>query len=544
MTEQTYRVTPEARACFDQLMEGHSLNGTDPDALGCFKDILLQIAKIEGADMRRAFYTAMVQDNPMYADLGSAAVATPDNEQEEIWLLVREGEADEGNAQTVAKLYGDQFAYVGPWGWLYWTGTHWARETAEAVLDRAVVRTLKARAKAAIELNRDKVLRSSRPTATHVRHCKSLLQSILIRQVSDFEPHPDEINVRNGVLNLRTGQLTPHDPNRSFTYVCPVDYDPDADMTVWLDFLKDVLNDNQELINYLQEAVGYSLTGYTREEILFYLHGKKRAGKGTLTETLMAMLGEDLSTEVPFETFTASRIHDPNAHDLAGLMAKRLIIASESEQAQTLNTSRLKVLTGGNLVRCAFKYGDHFTYRPQYTVWLASNYPANADPTDDAAWYRLRVIHFPNSYAGREDKLLKQRLRQPANLSGVLRWAVEGAHRWYERGSRGLPTPDQVMVNTAAARFEVDPVGQWLQECVELTENPADTVTNRRLYGAYTAWAEDSGVSPYSKAKLTRELKARHIAAGELITDVNGKAARGAKGLVLTAYDPGPPTGS
>ena len=98
----------------------------------------------------------------------------------------------------------------------------------------------------------------------------------------------------------------------------------------------------------------------------------------------------------------------------------------------------------GDWVRCAFKHRDHFEYRPQFKIWLVSNHPVNADVDDDAAWYRLKVIEFPNSFVGREDKTLKERMKSPENLKAVLAWAIQGAIMWYGLGAQGLQTPPEI----------------------------------------------------------------------------------------------------
>ena len=185
------------------------------------------------------------------------------------------------------------------------------------------------------------------------------------------------------------------------------------------------------VIDYLQMAVGYSLTGHTSEECLWYVFGPSRSGKGIFTEVMLALLGSPLAIEVDFATFTAKREGDTQNFDLAPLKPTRLVITSKSNRYEVLNAGKIKQLTGGNYVRAAYKHRDLFTYRPQFKAWLVSNQPVNADVDDDALWYRVKVLEFPNGHAGQEDKTLKPRMKAADTLRGVLRWAVEGAKRWY-----------------------------------------------------------------------------------------------------------------
>jgi phage/plasmid-associated DNA primase len=144
------------------------------------------------------------------------------------------------------------------------------------------------------------------------------------------------------------------------------------------------------------------------------------------------------------------------------------------------------------------------------------------------------VVEFPISHAGQEDKALKKRMRQPANLRGVLAWAVRGAREWYARGDRGLQTPERVRDATDRHRQENDHVRQWLEECVELTGSPDDFVPNVDLYANYKEWSEANGVKPLGKSGMTRELKKKRLDAGKAKWNPDEKkAVRGCVGIRL-----------
>ena len=129
----------------------------------------------------------------------------------------------------------------------------------------------------------------------------------------------------------------------------------------------------------------------------------------------------------------------------------------------------------------------------------------NADPDDDAVWARVRLIHFPHSHLGREDKQLKERMKEDANLRGVLAWAVEGARRWYGLGAAGLPEPASSRTILAEHRGELDNVGAWLDEC---TTVDADAFcTNQEVYSGYRLWCENNGITPTQQKGLTQALE-------------------------------------
>jgi putative DNA primase/helicase len=282
-----------------------------------------------------------------------------------------------------------------------------------------------------------------------------------------------------------------------------------------------------ETANWLQLAVGYSLTGHSSEEILFYLFGPPRSGKGTFTETLLALLGKPLSAEVNFSTFTEKRGKDDQNFDLAPLKPCRLVVASESNEHERFNEGKIKSITGGSEIYCAFKHHDQFNYKPQFKIWLSSNHPVNADPTDDAVWGRIRVIEFPHSFLGVENKRLKAKMRSKEVLEGVLAWAVEGARKWYALPDHGLAELDTSRQVKALQRAELDNVQVWLDECC--AKEPEHFTTNAEIYTSYSMWCKDNGVTPKQQKALSQALSAKKFEPKVVWTE--NKAARGFYGF-------------
>lgn len=412
---------------------------------------------------------------------------------------------DEGNARCLHYVHGRRFLYCPAYGWLMWTGTHWAAENAEAAVRRAAAAVIKRRRLLAVKHDNEKLVKAAAVYNQRVTGVVALFRDMVTVSVSEFDSDPDALNCRNGVVDLRTGTLAPHDPAQRHTTCTATEYEPGADASLWLSFLRDALGD-PSLERYIQVALGYSLTGHTSEECLFYLFGPTRSGKGTFTETLLALLGGILGKEVDFRTFTAKRDADTQNFDLAPLKAVRFLTASESDKYDSLNSAKIKLVTGGNEIYCAFKHRDHFGYRPRFTLWLTSNNPVNADPDDSAVWGRVRVISFPNDRLGQEDKTLKDRLKQPAALAGLLAWIVDGAIEWYASQPQGLQSPPAVVAHTQAARSDVDFVAHWAAECLHVTGNTAHYETNPDIYASYVAWCKDNGVQARQLRGLTRSM--------------------------------------
>ncbi len=475
--------------------------------------------KWDRADYREGTLSkAISQCSEMYEPGKPQSVAVVPSESRDIptgredWQkdIERLGANDEGNARTVDLLYGGQFCYTDTYGWLHYNGRYWRTAGAEAKLERAIVASLKKKQGIAVKAEDQMSVKAAVPSAGNVRAAKFLFRSMVTRQIEEFDKDPDFLNVANGVVHLPTGELTPHAPEQSFTYCLQTAYHPEKTAEDWKKFLSDIV-EAPEMVEYLQRCIGYSLTGHCSEEVLWYIQGPTRSGKGTFTETLQQLMDQPLCAEVQFGTFTRDRDNDANNFDLAPLKPCRLIFASESKKNQRLNAPAVKWLTGGNRIRCSFKRKDHFEYTPQYKFWLTSNYPVNADVDDHALWGRIRYLRFPRSRLGEEDKGLKARMKSPDNLERVLSWAIEGAKRWYQTRGQGLATPDIVKELTQAVRDEQDIIKQWLTERIVVSESTGAYITNATLYHSYKNWCEENGATPRKTTSLTQALNSKGI---------------------------------
>lgn len=438
---------------------------------------------------------------------------------------------DEGNAQAFMSMFGSDFKFSDSLGYLYWTGTHWSRDNASKVFHERVVEVLTQRSDEALGRS-EAIYKVSAPSALRVSWAKQMITPKLACLPSDFDRHPDYLNVANGTIDLRTGELLPHRRENMFTHCLATDYRPESLMlnTEWQDFLKHTVSDPEVMVDYLQLAVGYTLTGHTNEEILFFLYGPPRSGKGTFTETLLALMGKDLSTEVDFQTFASKRDGDTNNFDLAPLKAARAVFASESERHDRLNSGKIKALTGGNYVRCSFKHRDHFEYQPQYKIWLSSNWGVNGDADDGALWSRVKVITFPHSHVGSEDKHFKRTLRLPEAQEAILAWAVRGAQRWYALGRGGMDTPETVAKDTSEHRGSADFIQEWLEECT--TPDETHWSSNSKVWPSYEDWCRSNGVQAKSQKAFAYTLQIKGYKVGVKKRE-GSMVARGVQGLRL-----------
>ncbi len=425
---------------------------------------------------------------------------------------------DTGNAVCVKYAHDGKYAYTKSHGWLVFNGQHWDQDSAEAYLDDDIAEIMYARQAAIREAGDDcraKVL----PNSQNIKNIKERLtgKKLFRTEIKDFDKDPLVLNCLNGLIDLRDGQMHPHAPEQKLTHMIPVEYDQSLvhnGWKWWHDWLSATAKGGEADAVWLRKAVGYSITGLTREEVLFYIYGPSRSGKGMFIETILAMLGHPLSDELPFATFTRKDDGNSQNHDLAPLKPARFIAASESNSYERFNEAKVKALTGGNKVRCAFKFKTHFSYRPQFKIWLSSNEEINADPDDDAVWGRVRVIEFPHSHLGAEDKMMKEKFRSPENLKIILAWAVQGALDWQ---SEGLAEPASMAEAKRLQRAQRDTVQAFIDDIAERPDEHKDDphagpysdhlTASTDVYKRYRQWCNDNGVSPKQQKGLTDALK-------------------------------------
>lgn len=446
---------------------------------------------------------------------------------------------DVGNAERFTKTYLDSFKFLDDRKtWMKWDGKRW-RDATDGELTRAATRIAKTMLDEAIRTeSKDdhawalatltrKGLNNMIACAAHAKPFSSVMKQ--------YDQHPELITVNNGILDLETGRLYPHSRDEMLTTLTKINYEPSATCPRWDLFLREVFNDDEELIAFVQRAVGYSMTAFTREHAFFILHGGGRNGKGTFIKILRELLG-DAHRTTGFATFTAGRFADGerNTPALARLVGARLVTAGEPDQGVRLSESVIKSLTGEDEIEACQKYESPFTYIPAFKIWLHTNHRPEIRGTDEGIWSRPRMIPFNVTFKTLEelngekvairkdpDRKLEQKLR--AERSGILNWAVRGAMLWFKLG---LGTSQTVRRTTGGWREESDRVGSFIIDCFRIDEN--GFVSNDKLFETYDAWCKRNLVEHRLEGQtLSKILVERNFARHRF----NGM--RGFKGLTL-----------
>jgi putative DNA primase/helicase len=302
-------------------------------------------------------------------------------------------------------------------------------------------------------------------------------------------------------LNLGTKQLTAHDRSLMCMSISPVAYNPKAKCARWKQFLREIFLDRQDLVDWVHKAVGYTLTGLTTEQVLFFMHGSGANGKSTFIEVLRYILGE-YSANI---SSTSLVIHQGGGirNDIARLVGRRLVTSSEIQAGKHLDEVMTKQLTGNDTVTVRFLYGEDFEFVPQLKLWISANHRPMVSGTDFAIWRRIRAIPFDYRVSESQmDKGLKETLL--AEAEGILAWAVEGCGWWMDVG---LAPCAEVIAATAAYRDDMDTIQHFIRECT-VCHRDARVEVNE-LYRAYDSWAQIQKDVPYKKDVFVQKLMER-----------------------------------
>lgn len=401
---------------------------------------------------------------------------------------------DLGNAKRLVARHGENIRYVSAWGkWLVWDGRRWAPDETGEVHRLAKETVLGIYTEVAQCIDDDQ----RRALAKHARSSESagrLAAMVLLAQTEesipvltdDLDRDPWRLNLLNGTLDLKTGELRSHRREDLITKLAPVACDPLAECPTWLSVVERAMDNRKPLIEYLQTAFGYCVTGDTSEKAMLIFHGSGDNAKSVITTGFSGLLG-DYAQETPVETLTI-RKNEGIPNDVARLKGARLVTASEGERGQRLAESLIKRLTGGDKVTARFLHQEFFEFFPQFKIILSTNNKPVIRGGDQAIWNRIHLVPFDVCIPKSEQiprTVLMERIK--AERSGMLNWIIEGCLRWQRDG---LKKPGEVEQATAEYRGDMDLMAGFLGDCCKI--NPLAKTKTIDLFNAYERWCTEN----------------------------------------------------
>ncbi|MFF7956512.1 phage/plasmid primase, P4 family [Staphylococcus saprophyticus] len=420
---------------------------------------------------------------------------------------------DTGNAERLKDLFGEniRFNYTSN-TWMYYDGKRWRYDDTgrmKILADKVVDNMKNEKLFLADGVDQEdmekyryrhwKDSRNHNKKVNMMKECEHLLPVTNETFDNDF----DLFNVQNGFVDLKAGKLNDHERKNYFTKISNVEYTDKADCPKWDEFLNDIFLGNDELVRFIQRAVGYSLSGHTSEQVLFVLYGNGRNGKSVFLDILNEVFG-NYSTNIQPQAIMASKNQSDASPEIAKLDGARLVTTTEPNEGERFDEGLLKQLTGGDRVSARKLYENEFEFTPQFKLWMATNHKPYVRGRDEGIWRRFIIIPFDKQIPLHEiDRDLTKKLKR--ELPAIMRWCVDGFLEWQRIG---LSEPAIIKEQRDEYRVEMDSIAMFVEECCEV--NPLQKVKASELFNAYDNWAKENHQHIMSSTKFGREMAKRY----------------------------------
>lgn len=418
-------------------------------------------------------------------------------------------------AETVAeRALRDRYCWAAGMDWLAYRRGCWVPTTDAAVAERVrrdLIGQQAREAREGVSGSRRKQL-SGLLAGYRIRGIVSLARGILEVDSGDFDQHPDLLNVGNGVVDLRTGQLLDHSPHLRLTKATKVAYDQAATSPDWDAALSAL---PREVVAWFQQRIGQAASGHTPpDDLLVLLQGGGSNGKTTVVGAITRALG-DHAVAVPERLLLANPSDHPT--ELTTLRGARLALLEETPEARHLNVKRLKDTVGTPVITARQIRRDNITWEATHSLFITTNFRPRIDETDHGTWRRLALCRFPYTYRAPGTPVpavpggleregidgLRERLREgrQGQHAAVLAWIVAGARTWYDADRVMSRPPAVVTKDTAQWRADADLICGFITD--RLVFECGRHVVATDLFEDFTAWITRRGHKAWSDQTFT-----------------------------------------
>jgi putative DNA primase/helicase len=435
---------------------------------------------------------------------------------------------DTGNGRRLVDTYGSAVRYTPGLGWFHWDSTYWKPDIEQLEMQELAKRIAPVIASEVTnygegDSKQQEIIKWANQAKSNAR-IKNMITSAnsdprIVVGVEQWDGDAQLFGVTNGVIDLKTGELIKGRPDLYITRRAPVSYTPGLRNVRWEQFIDFATGGDKELQDWIQRAVGYTLTGLSNQDVLFLVYGPPGSGKNTFVETVVQAMGTEQYAGALSSEILAANDGKSSATDmyfLAELRGKRMIWVDELPETERLKENKVKQLTGSSTIQARSPGERPFTFKAQGKLWVTTNHRPMI--TDDAMWRRLRPIPW-TQVAENPDPDLKAYLSDPeGGLPAVLSWAVEGAIKYLNSSARDpLGWCSAVRESADVYRKDEDRIGLFLDE--ETVESNGTAILVKSLFGIYRRWSEERSERPMSQIAFQRKLKDRGL-------DIIGQGSR------------------
>lgn len=458
---------------FDSLVERIRRDGCDIKATAEIVEEIkgagcgpLQVALL-AAELKTELAQAGTKDRKVSAHIDQLLKTTPPSLPAAPGMY---GKSDPENAELFLSKHYPEGTLVRCDGEFYgFTGRIWERRTVDTVKHQVAVDMC-----------------SQRMQESKISSCFRMVSNLSPVMDGRLNEVPTNLVIfDNGMLDLTTGQLHPHDKRLFTTNLLPYSWNPTATCPQWLYFLNDIFDGDRERSALLQEWMGYLMTrDYSYQKIMFMLGGP-RCGKGTIGRVIRHLIGAQNFSGGSLSSLAADSFLDGVSEKTAvfiGDAAKRVAPRIVNEVIE-----RLKTISGNDEVSWHRMYhGAVSRALPARFTMAANNVPSLFDDSGALA-SRLLLITFDKSYLGKEDLTLGDRLL--SEVSGIAAWALQGWQRLQQHGRFTEPAASVEEMQYIQENYS--PLSRFIQE--ECLTDPSLKITSEDLYNVYRAWCVRDG---------------------------------------------------
>lgn len=440
---------------------------------------------------------------------------------------------DTGNAQKFYAYFGDLFKYnVTDKIFMFWTGKTWIKDTTNIIrkyanklieilkeeekdkrdeIDQLIKDAQTIKAKDAEKIL-DAMIKNSTRVANKAGKDAMLSEFSTLYDIpvesSVFNQDDFLLNTDSGIVDLRTGEISPFDKTKliSKNTGVKISYEKPE---IWLKFLRSVFNtddlvETESIVDSMQTCLGYSLSGSTAEQVMFLLYGDGSNGKSTLTEQIAHILGDYGDNIASSILMQQKNLNSSSIFSIAKLQGARFVETGETDNGNRFAEAQVKILTGSDTISAQFKFGNEFSFKPKFKIWMSTNNKPYIFGTDKGIWRRIFLFPFLNTFDGaQKDKTLPQKLKEESDK--ILGWCVQGFLKYQENG--GLLKTDYQDKAISEYKEEMDTVARFIDE--ECTLSPKAQVDCKMLFSRYKEWYNNAygknPTAPLFKNNLKRK---------------------------------------
>ncbi len=376
-----------------------------------------------------------------------------------------------------------EYRHVPALGWLAYDGARWREVGEEVVVEAVRCYVLQLSADAAedrVDSQKQKNLLQLQSAARLMALVKLARGIPVIRaDVADFDADPWLLNCANGVVDLRSGELTGHCPEQMMRHCTDVAFIDEATHPDW-DLALGALPD-ADVQDYVRQFFGTGATGFAFDDLACVFAGGGSNGKSTILNGCAQALGSYARVLAP-SVLGGGQDHATDAMELLGA---RLVYLEETGPNQRLDTNKIKRLVGTPVIKARALYKAPVEFSATHTLALTTNNLPTVTETDHGTWRRLRLVPFDVTYPdATKDVTLRDRvLHDPEVQEAVLAWMVSGARDWFRSGRRLPAVPASISAATKEWREEGDLLFSFLPRY--LVSDPAGFVELRTLLEAF-----------------------------------------------------------